>query len=101
MNVVIDVADAPAVLGDGYRVDARIVLLERASVLALPPGALVRAGSEWAAYVAAEGRAALRRLRIGAMSDAAIEVLDGLQAGDEVIVFPSDRVRDGARVRAR
>jgi HlyD family secretion protein len=101
VDVVIDVTDAPSVLGDGYRVDARIVLLERPSVLALPTGALVRAGDGWAAFVADDGRAVLRALRIGAMSDAAVEVLDGVQMGDRVIVFPSDRVRDGARVRAR
>ena len=29
------------------------------------------------------------------------EVLSGLAAGDQVIVFPSDRVRDGLRVRPR
>ena len=99
VNVVVDVANAPASLGDGYRVDARVVLVERPSVVAVPPGALVRAGSDWAAFIVEGNRASLRRLRIGAMGDAAVEVLSGLREGDEVVIFPSDKTRDGVRVR--
>ena len=99
VNVVVDVANAPASLGDGYRVDARIVLVELTSVIAVPPGALVRAGSDWAAFVVEGNRASLRRLQIGAVGDAAVEVRSGLREGDEVIVFPSDKTRDGVRVR--
>ena len=101
VNVVVDVANAPASLGDGYRVDARIVLVERPSVIAVPPGALVRNGSDWAAFVVEGKRASLRRLRIGAMGDAAVEVRSGLREGDEVIIFPSDKTRDGVRVRMK
>ncbi|HEX4933604.1 MAG TPA: efflux RND transporter periplasmic adaptor subunit, partial [Gemmatimonadaceae bacterium] len=94
-------ANAPASLGDGYRVDARIVLVERPSVIAVPPGALVRNGSDWAAFVVEGKRASLRRLQIGAMGDAAVEVRSGLREGDEVIIFPSDKTRDGVRVRMK
>lgn len=101
VDVVIDVLGALAGLGDGYRVDVEIVVEERPSVLTVPPSALVRAGAGWAVFVAADGRARLTPLAVGAMSDAAVEVRDGLQRGARVIVFPSDRTRDGTRISVR
>jgi HlyD family secretion protein len=35
------------------------------------------------------------------MTDREAEIRKGLKAGETVIVFPSDRVRDGVRVRRR
>ena len=36
---------------------------------------------------------------IGHVGSATAEVLDGLRAGERVILFPSDEIRDGVRVR--
>ena len=35
------------------------------------------------------------------MTDSAAEIRSGLEAGEQVIVFPSDKVRDGTRVTPR
>jgi HlyD family secretion protein len=101
VNVLVDVPDAPASLGDGYRVDARIVVWDAEDVLTVPASALVRDGDGWAAYALDDGRARLARIRVGHLGGAAAEVLGGVAAGDEVIVFPSDRVRPGTRIAAR
>jgi HlyD family secretion protein len=98
VDVVVDVLDPPAALGDGYRVDAQIVVWEADTVLTVPASALVRDGEQWAVYVAASGRAALRPIEVGRMGGTAAQVLAGLSLGDTVIVFPSDKVRAGARV---
>ncbi len=37
----------------------------------------------------------------GRRSDAALEILDGVTEGDSVILFPSDRIATGIRVKAR
>jgi HlyD family secretion protein len=47
------------------------------------------------------GRARLRPLTLGHRGEFEVEVLEGLEAGEEVIRFPSDLIRDGTRVRAR
>lgn len=47
------------------------------------------------------GRVRLRPVKIGAMNDQDAEVLDGLAARDRVVLYPSDEVKDGGRVRAR
>jgi multidrug efflux pump subunit AcrA (membrane-fusion protein) len=63
-----------------------------------PLGALVRDRGEWAVYRVDQGRARLRRIRAGALTDRDAEILSGLDPGDKVIVYPSDQVQDGLRV---
>lgn len=103
VNVVLDVPNAPPALGDGFRVDARIVTWAAPAVLVVPTGALVRApdGSGWAAYVVEGGRAALRAVRVGELGGAQARVVAGLRAGERVVLFPSDKVAAGARLATR
>lgn len=88
-------------LGPGYRVWGRVTLRSAPSVLKAPLGALVREAGGWAVFRIEGGRARLVPVRIGAMTDDEAEVLKGLSAGQRVVVFPSDKVRDRASVRVR
>ncbi|HEY0969516.1 MAG TPA: HlyD family efflux transporter periplasmic adaptor subunit, partial [Gemmatimonadales bacterium] len=101
VDVLVDVADPPASLGDGYRVDARIVVWESDAVLTVPASALVRVGAGWGAYVVESGRARLRIVEVGRMGGADAQVASGLAEGDRVVLFPSDRIGDGVRVTIR
>ena len=98
VNVIVDVSDPPEQLGDGFRVDARIVVWESRDALTVPVSALVRSGPGWAAFTVDDGRARLRAIEIGQMGAARAEVASGLAEGDRVLVFPSDKVRDGVRI---
>ena len=55
VNVVLDFVEpspaARAALGDGYRVEVRVVMWESPSVLKVPTSALFRHGEQWAVYV--------------------------------------------------
>lgn len=93
-------SDLIATLGDGFRVDARIVLAERDDVLHIPTSALFRDGEGWSTFVVEGGRARRRPVQIGVRGEQRAEVLQGLQRGDVVILYPGDEVRDGARVTA-
>jgi HlyD family secretion protein len=104
VNVVIDFDDrkgASALLGDGYRVETRVVAWEGRDVLQTPTSALFRSGEGWAVFAAVGGRARLRAVRIGHQSDLGAEVLSGLRAGERVVAHPSDSVSDGVRIRDR
>lgn len=104
VNVIIDFVDPPgarAGLGDGFRVQTRIVVSEAADVLKVPTGALFRRGDRWATFVEQNGRASLRLLEIGRRNHAEAEVLNGLSVGERVVVYPSDRVRDGVKLAPR
>ena len=85
-------------LGHGFRVIARIDIWQGDDVLTIPVGALFRDGQDWATYVLREGRAAVQKLDLGERNEELAQVLDGLQAGDQVIQHPSDQVYDGIRV---
>lgn len=88
-------------LGPGYRVWGRVILRRAPRALKAPLGALVRADGGWAVYRTEGGRARLTPIKVGALTDREAEVLSGLKAGDRLVVFPSDKVRDGARVKER
>ncbi len=88
-------------LGDGYRVEAKFIVWEGRDVLQVPASALFRDNGKWAAYVVASGRAHRRQLRPGASDGLQTQVLDGIAAGERVIVHPDERVRDGVRVAER
>lgn len=88
-------------LGDGYRVDARIVIWETEQAIKIATGALFRHGQEWAVFIIQNDYARLRPVTVGHMNVQEAEILEGLAAGDEVIDFPSDKVRDGVRVSKR
>lgn len=101
--VIADLDAAPAqrpTLGDSYRVEARIVVWESASVLRIPAGALFRRAGAWHAYVLASGRARLCRVEIGRSNGVMAEVRSGVAEGEQVIMYPGDKVSDGVRVKA-
>ena len=69
------------------------------SVLRAPLSALFRRGDGWAAFVVQDGQARLRAVRVGHRGESDVEVLGGLAPGERVIVYPSDLVADGVKVR--
>jgi HlyD family secretion protein len=88
-------------LGDGYRVEARLIVWEANDVLQLPASALFRDGDGWAAFVIEQGKARKRRVSIGHGNGLQTELVAGIDAGARVIVHPDDRIRDGVLVDNR
>jgi len=88
-------------LAPGYRIWGRVFLHSAPDALIVPLGAIQRRGAASAVFRVEAGRARLTPIRVGAISDQSAEVLSGLSQGDEVVVFPSDEVRDGAAVAPR
>lgn len=95
----VDPVDARPTLGDGFRVEARIVIAEEASVLQVPAGALFQREGRWQTFVVEGGRSRLRTVAVGRSNGIQTEITDGLAEGEAVIVYPGDRVEDGSRVR--
>lgn len=86
-------------LGDRYGLQARIVTWRGEDVPQVPTGALFRRGMDWVAFVVEGGKAVLRTVAIGHDNGQYAEVRSGLEAGDRVILHPSDSLREGMRVR--
>lgn len=104
VNILIDPVGDPeqwAAIGDGYRVETRIVLWRGADVVVVPTGALFREGDAWAVFVVDHGRARQRTIKLGHSGGLEAEVVEGLSDGDTVILYPSELVDDDARVEPR
>jgi HlyD family secretion protein len=94
----VDPVEARPTLGDSYRVEARVVVWENASALRAPAGGLFQHMGEWQAFVVEGGRAQLRTVRTGRSNGIESEVVDGLREGDQIVVYPGDKVSDGTRI---
>jgi HlyD family secretion protein len=104
MLVILQFTGAPTCwtgLAPGYRVWGRVYLRTTPSAVLAPIGALVRDSGNWATDSVEQGRARLRSLKVGTMTDRYAEIQEGLAPGDALIVFPSDQVRDCVRVQPR
>ena len=101
VNVLIDIGSPSqdwVGLGDAYQLDAHIVTFRKDNATILPSGALFRASNDWNVYVVRDGRAELQAVELIRRAGRLATIGAGLQAGDTVIVFPSDRVKAGALV---
>lgn len=85
------------VLLPGLTGEVSIVIAERANALVIPTRALI---GEYV-YVVSAGKVEQRQVEKGYGSMNQVEILKGLEDGEEVIVEQQDRFRDGDRVRTR
>jgi HlyD family secretion protein len=104
VNVIVDLIDPPAArlsLGDGFRVEARIVIGQVPQALCVPTSALFRVGERWAVFRVKDQVASRQWVELGLQNGLSAEVLTGLTEGDLVVVHPGDDVEDGTTLRRR
>ena len=101
VNVIADFIDPPANLGDGYRVDVRVVIWESADVLKVPASALFRVGQDWNVFVIEGGLARSRRVEVDHRNVLDAEIKSGLQEGEQVVLHPSNDIKDGVSLKPR
>jgi len=102
VNVIADIVtpvEKRTGVGDAFRVEARIITWESGNVLKVASGALFRRAEQPAVFILHSGRAALQEIKVGRSSGTESEILGGLQSGDELILYPGDRINDGDRVK--
>lgn len=103
VNVIADfrgLLDCCHSLGDGFRIETRIVVDSVSDALVVPAGVLFRNGDGWAAYRITDGTAELCPVTIGKTNGLKTEVLEGLTEGDQLVLHPTDSVQDSVGVIA-
>lgn len=88
----------PTGLRQSQRVSARLLIEEKPDVLMVQRGPFVENEGGRHAYVMHDGVAVRTPIRIGATSISAVEIIDGLKAGDKVVVSGTDAFDNAARV---
>ena len=102
VNVLVDLLPASPEealgLGDGFRVDARIVLSRTEQALRVPSAALVGDGQDWRVWVVQNGRVQARKVLLIDRNSEFGSIEPGLlNAGDAVVLYPA-QLTDGRRV---
>ncbi len=85
-------------LRQSQRLSARIVLDRRQNVLMVDRGLFVEQGGGYV-YVVRDDVVERRAVRLGAVSVEKVEVLAGLEAGDQIVISGAEAFHDAARGR--
>jgi HlyD family secretion protein len=88
-------------IGDAFRVEAHVVVFRQDNALKAPVGAIFRDGERWAVFTVDDNRARKRTLKVARRNGVEAMIEDGLQPGERMVVYPSDALKDGARVSVR
>lgn len=102
--VVMELIDPPErrlSLGDGFRVEVRVVLQDLKDVPQVPTSALFRDEAGWKVFAVDNGQAVRRAVDVGHQNGLAAEIRAGLKEGEQVILHPSADVKEGVDVQGR
>jgi membrane fusion protein (multidrug efflux system) len=88
-------------LRPGMFMNVSLEVATRENALLVPEEAIVGEGPRQLAFVVKDGVVERRVLQIGQRQQGQVEVLDGLAAGEALVVRGLQRVRQGLRVTAR
>lgn len=100
VRVILQLKEPAPKLGHGYQVDARVTVLNRDSVVAVPLETLQRIGDGWRVWVAEAGRVSPVTVTVGAHDDRIREIIAGLSAGQSVVVSPPADLVAGTSISA-
>lgn len=88
----------PEQLRQNQRLSVRIVLDKRDNVLTVARGSFVDQSGGRYAYVVHDGIAVKTPIRVGASSIDKVEILQGLKAGDKIVISGTDNFNDAEKV---
>ena len=92
----------PLRIAVGKSVSLEIPVSAPRDAILAPKDALVQArGGGWSVFVVEEGKATPRPVSLGVSAGGLIEILSGLDVGDEVVVRGNERLRPGQDVAPR
>src|SRR5262245_6713171 len=86
------VANPDGLLKPGMFASVRIVTRESSGSLLLPEGAVLQAPDRRQVVVEEAGRYQLRDVRVGATAEGRVEILDGLHAGERVVIGGQNQI---------
>ncbi len=100
-GIVVFDRPAPRGLKQNQRVDIRLILSARRDVLKAPRGPFLESFGGRQAYVLEDGVAVLRPIRVGAVSVTEVEVVSGLEEGDQIVLSDLSALRGVERILLR
>ncbi len=97
-RIVVAVDDPQESLRPGMFARLRIVYDQHQGAVLIPAMALIHEDNETSVFVVQNGVAHRRKVTMGYVNDEQVEIVSGLQAGDEVVTVGQFALRDGNSV---
>jgi HlyD family secretion protein len=88
-------------MGDGFRVEVRVILEESINVLKVPAGAMFNTEAGPAVFAIEGGKSVQRTVKTGRRNGLEVEIVEGLAEGALVILHPPEAVKDGVAISPR
>lgn len=104
VNAIVDITSPPdqwASLGDGFKVDVRILVQVVENAIKVPVSALFPIGSRSGIFVLDKGHVRLQEVEVSSRNGIEAWVKSGLDVGSQVIVYPDNKLKDGDSVKPR
>jgi len=104
VNVIADITtptDTWKGLGDGFKVDVRLLVQVEEVAVMVPVSALFPIGSRSGVFVLDGGHVRLQEVTVQARNGTQAWVPEGLVLNTQVVVYPDIKLKDGAKVKAR
>lgn len=104
VNVIIDITSPQQQwrrLGDGFKVDVRVLVQVQDNVIKVPVSALFPLGTRSALFVLHQGQAQQREVEVVARNGVEAWLKSGPAVGSQVIIYPDTQLQNGDRVKVR
>lgn len=88
-------------LGQGFRVEAHIIVWQDDHALVAPSGALFRVNDKWAVFKINKDVLQLTYVNVGYNNGTQAQILSGLKTGERVVLYPTPQLADGVKVVQR
>lgn len=97
--VTIEITDDVGELKPGYDLDIKIITKMNSDTLVIPDTAVFDYKGNSCVFVVENGKTVLRQIRKGIESDKTIEVLEGLEEGEKIILKPDNNMKEGIKIK--
>ncbi|TDF92337.1 efflux RND transporter periplasmic adaptor subunit [Paenibacillus piri] len=96
--IELEFANTDGSLKPGTRVQLQLTTEQEEMALAVPSLSIVREGSDTFVFILNGDKVEKRKVSLGRIKDANQEVLDGVKAGEQVVVSGQHQLKDGQKV---
>jgi HlyD family secretion protein len=98
--VTIEMQDSKGLIRPGYDLDVKIITVVKNGVIKVPDSSVFDYMGDSHVFIVDNGKAALRAVKKGIESGDFIEINEGLNEGDTILVKPGNDIKEGVRIKS-
>lgn len=97
--VTIEITDDIGALKLGYDLDSKIITQMKSDTLIIPDTAVFDYKGNSCVFAVENEKTVLRQIKKGIESDKTIEILEGLQEGEKIVLKPDNNMKEGIKIK--